>query len=495
MSHLFQTIKKILYTTIKTLVTLEQSGYLAPQVWGTLLIISIAVLIILAQSRILASSAEIDSSDVDISSSAENFHLLNASTPMPGALPLKSAPTAAALYLMELTPLPTPTLPFILHVVQEKETLISIASLYNVTTEAILAANDIRDPTALEIGQSLLIPPQEGLRRPVILHELQPDEDLLSIAAKYGSSLKDILAANPLLDPEAFPVGETIIVPIIFDQPKPAQPAENTDEPIHYTIQTGDIPLTIANQFDVPVEFLLASNEITDSTRLQVGQDIIIPPYEGEAYSFPVILHELVEGNTLLDIAIRYGSSVKDILAVNPDLIPSDLKPGEIVAVPIVFSQPKPTPIPDEIEAAPPVPIESSGLLVDLQQEMLAAINAQRAANGLLPYEPDDQLNQVALEHAQDMVRRQYVSHNTPEGLTVRDRIEAGGINDAFRVGENIQVNTKPRERTVQEALGWFMSSSPHRRGILHQNYNRIGIGIVNGPPEWHTFVLVFAER
>ncbi len=499
MNHAFkQKVKDLLQTILETLTALEQAGYLSPRVWGGLLLLSIAGLIIWApynlpsqadRSGPLATSAPKPSPTVYVPLRGVEVSTIT------DAEPLSSAPTATALLLMDLTPMPSPTPPFILHTVADNETLISIAATYDVTTEAILTANDIRDPTNLVVGDALLIPPSEGLRIPVVLHQIRPEDTLLSIASLYGSSLKDILTANPDIDPDNLPVDQKLIVPMVFNQPKPVSRPDEASEVDAYTVQSGDIPLTIANQFNVPVEFLLASNNITDATRLRVGQELIIPAYEGEYFSYPVVLHEFLEGDTLLSIAIRYGSSVKDILAINPDLVPSAIEPGQIVAVPIVFSQPKPTPEPGREEAPAPAPIEPSGPLVDLQQDMLAAINAERRANGLPSYEPDDQLNMAALKHAQDMVSRQYLAHVTPEGLTVRDRVEVSGLADAFRVGENIQVNTKPREQTVSEALRWFMSSGPHRRGILNQGYNRVGIGIVNGPPEWHTFVIVFAER
>ena len=55
--------------------------------------------------------------------------------------------------------------------------------------------------------------------------------------------------------------------------------------------------------------------------------------------------------------------------------------------------------------------------------------------------------------------------------------------------------NTRPAGESVQFALTWFMNSRPHRANILHPHHNRIGVGIVEGPPGWYTYVLVFAQR
>jgi uncharacterized protein YkwD len=130
-----------------------------------------------------------------------------------------------------------------------------------------------------------------------------------------------------------------------------------------------------------------------------------------------------------------------------------------------------------------------------MEQQMVAAVNAQREAAGLPPYQADPDISKMALDHAQDMIVRGYFGHVTPEGNTLRDRFARAGIKDALMVGEDIQRNTRPASEAVQFALDWFMNSRPHRANILHPQHNRIGVGIVEGRPGFYTFVLVFAER
>jgi LysM repeat protein len=434
-------------------------------------------------------------------------------TPAPPAAAVTPAPAIieplgnlVEVAILKMTPLPqvtatptafptaTPTPIFVFHPVEAGETLISIASKYGITTEALLAANNIRDPANLEVGQDLLIPPKDGLRVPVVPHTVAAGDTLLSIAAKYGSSVKKILAANPQLKADDLPVGKPIAVPVVFTEDKPIVPPEEAGEPVYYTIVEGDTPLAIAQEYDVPVELLLAANEITDPTLLQIGQQLLIPPTEGLTQGVPIILYDLEEGDTLLGIASKFGSSVKDILAVNPELIPSSLEVGQTVAIPVVFAPPRPTPAPQRPRATP-VPIAPPPSLVEMEQQMVAGVNAQRKAAGLPPYQVDEEIAQMALDHAQDMVVRGYFGHITPEGDTLRDRFADADISDVLNVGEDIQRNTRPAGETVQFALNWFMNSRPHRANILHSRHNRIGIGIVEGPPGWYTYVLVFAER
>jgi LysM repeat protein len=227
-------------------------------------------------------------------------------------------------------------------------------------------------------------------------HTVAAGDTLLSIAAKYGSSVKKILAANPQLKADKLPVGKTIAVPVVFTEEKPA-PVKGSDGPVFYTIAEGDTPLAIAQEYDVPVELLLAANEITDPTLLQIGQQLVIPPTEGLTQGVPIILYDLEAGDTLLGLASKFGSSVKDILAVNPNLIPSALKEGETVAIPVVFAPPRPTPAPQQPRATP-VPIAPPPSLVEMEQQMIAGVNAQREAAGLPPYQVDQEIAQMALD-------------------------------------------------------------------------------------------------
>ncbi|MCB0193730.1 MAG: LysM peptidoglycan-binding domain-containing protein [Anaerolineae bacterium] len=406
------------------------------------------------------------------------------------------------------TPTPTPTLQpqitptayFIFHTVEVSETLISIASHYNVTTEELLATNDIRDPNALSEGQQLLIPPDDSVYKgELVPYTIKEGDTLLGIASKYGSSVKAIQVVNPILKSDDIEVDQTIVVPVLFSSIHPINTfvGSGDDDPILYTVEWGDTPLAIAIRHDVPLDILLTVNDIQDPTSLQIGQELVIPVNDELSYSYPVILYELQENDTLVGIASRFGSSVKDILAVNPDLDPGSLEVGQVVAIPVIFAPRKPTPVPPSNRPAgpTPTPMPPPPMLADLQQQMINSINVQRANFGLPPYEIGDGLTAVALAHAQDMVVRGYLAHTNPEGLSPKDRLVNYGFDNMQKVGENIQRNTRPRDSAVDEAVNWFMNSYVHRNGLLNTEYNRIGVGAVEGPAGWFTFVIVFIEQ
>lgn len=124
-----------------------------------------------------------------------------------------------------------------------------------------------------------------------------------------------------------------------------------------------------------------------------------------------------------------------------------------------------------------------------LESEMVAAINAERAAHNLPPYQVDATLSVVARAHAQDMADRDYMSHITPEGKTYVDRLHEAGIEPRWR-GENIALSVSPAEKAVEVTVAWWLDDAPHRRNILHPHHTQIGVGVAQTPDGWYVFVV-----
>lgn len=108
----------------------------------------------------------------------------------------------------------------------------------------------------------------------------------------------------------------------------------------------------------------------------------------------------------------------------------------------------------------------------DLESAMLVMINDERKKHHLRPLAADSAMRNVARAHSEDMFRRGYFSHNTPEGLDPFERMQRANI--SFRVaGENLAISPD-----LDKAFKGLMNSPEHRANILNSEFGRVGIGI-----------------
>lgn len=137
---------------------------------------------------------------------------------------------------------------------------------------------------------------------------------------------------------------------------------------------------------------------------------------------------------------------------------------------PVPKPTPKPTPTP--VPKPAPTPAPNPGGATAAEQQALALLNADRAANGLAPLRANAKLTSLAQYYAQDMINRNFFAHNNPEGQTPFDRMKAWGIRFGY-AGENLAINS-----SVAAAERAFMNSSGHRANILNPKYTQVGIGV-----------------
>jgi uncharacterized protein YkwD len=111
----------------------------------------------------------------------------------------------------------------------------------------------------------------------------------------------------------------------------------------------------------------------------------------------------------------------------------------------------------------------------DLELRMLALVNQERMAARLKPLAPDPELTEVARQHSADMFARGYFAHDTPEGRDPFDRMRAANVR-FVSAGENIALAP-----TIEVAHRGLMNSPGHRANIMHPQFGRLGIGIMDG--------------
>jgi len=123
-----------------------------------------------------------------------------------------------------------------------------------------------------------------------------------------------------------------------------------------------------------------------------------------------------------------------------------------------------------------------------VRDAMLAIVNAARTVEGRPPLVLDPRLNAAAQAHAEDMLRRTFYAHESPEGLLPRRRVEAAGVS-ADVIGENLAAG----QTSVENVMEAWMHSSDHRRNILEPRYTHLGVGLAVGSYE-HKYKVLWVQ-
>ena len=111
----------------------------------------------------------------------------------------------------------------------------------------------------------------------------------------------------------------------------------------------------------------------------------------------------------------------------------------------------------------------------ETERRAFEATNLMRARNRLAPLSWDSDLCRMARAHSEKMARLEFFSHETPEGLRLKDRARAARIR--FQViGENIAYNQGVDDPGTFAVQRWMISSG-HRANILSREFRFSGIG------------------
>ena len=268
------------------------------------------------------------------------------------------------------------------YTVQPGDSLRAIAQAYDVTIDALVAANGLPNPDAIYSGQVLTIPggageataPAEAPPAGATTYTVQPGDTLASIADSYGISVVALMDANGVDDADLVRSGQVLIIPSQAgdttgtgsaqpaDTPAAASsappatamvavaetvavtettaapavtatPSPTPEGPKTYTVQPGDTLASIARAQNISIAALMNANGLTDPDLLRVGQQLILSssaPLSAAASERGQVRYTVKKGETLNQIAARYGLSAVAIARTNnlssPDLISTGME-------------------------------------------------------------------------------------------------------------------------------------------------------------------------
>jgi peptidoglycan DL-endopeptidase LytF len=155
------------------------------------------------------------------------------------------------------------------------------------------------------------------------VYTIKAGNTLYQLAQQFNIPINAIIAFNPGLNPHALRVGQMICMP----QVPSTCPVNN-----FYTIQPGDTIFQIAINYDVSLEALQNFNPGLDPNLISPGQRLCIPPRQSGCPGNNKYV--IGPGETLRSIAQDFTVRPGDILIANPRLRPSEFTTGTTICIP-----------------------------------------------------------------------------------------------------------------------------------------------------------------
>jgi len=158
--------------------------------------------------------------------------LFSSDTPTPTITPRPPTITPSPTLTPPPTETATPQGP-ITYIVEEGDTLWSIAAEYEVDLLLLMSVNNISDSGAISAGDELIIP-APGTERPTatalpeslppgteIVYIVEPGDTLLGIADEFNTTVEAIAEASEIEPDDILGTGQRLIVPVNLVTPTP----------------------------------------------------------------------------------------------------------------------------------------------------------------------------------------------------------------------------------------------------------------------------------
>ena len=189
----------------------------------------------------------------------------------------------------------------IFHTVEAGQSFWAIAVAYQITIKDIETWNNISKESKLQIGQKLFIPGKDtigfatptpqGMIQPAtpdadgkIIHTVQLYNTLSTIAGAYKIPMETILSLNAIQADWPLQIGQKLVIyPGAITPsptPRPLTPIERltpeSDGRYYHTIQNGQTLSWIADLYQVPLDSLMAWNNLNGASIIYPAQKLLL---------------------------------------------------------------------------------------------------------------------------------------------------------------------------------------------------------------------------
>ncbi|MCL1622811.1 LysM peptidoglycan-binding domain-containing protein [Moraxella sp. Tifton1] len=261
----------------------------------------------------------------------------------------------------------TPAIKTMTHKVQAGESLNLLARQYEMSVQELAALNDLEPTQGLFIGQSIKVPAKsetansnkapvrkENTQRNrndgasntnVSNYTVKAGDTLIGIANSLGVGSNDIATLNDFSSNFRLIAGQSIKVPAT----KTTVSRKLNNQPIKYTVKSGDSLTSVASIHNISIDELAAANNLTRTSTLILGKTITIPAATNSSQptkevskptsnnsnaSSKTESYTIQNGDNLTRLAKKYDMSVSDLAKLNGLAANTQLRQGQSIKVP-----------------------------------------------------------------------------------------------------------------------------------------------------------------
>jgi LysM repeat protein len=267
----------------------------------------------------------------------------------PGSTPTPTPTTSAS-------PAPAAPAPVSTYTVVRGDSLSGIASRFGTTTRNLMSINGITNANLIRAGQVLKLssdgvapaapapatpapttpaPAAPAPAASATTYKVVAGDSLSGIASRFGTTTRNLMSLNGIVDANRIRIGQVLniaagaVAPATPapsapapTTPAPSTPAPNASGATSYTVVARDTLSGIASRFGTTSRTLMSLNGLTDANRIRIGQVLTIAgaaaaPAAPASASGATSTYTVVAGDTLSGIAARFGTTSRNLMALN----------------------------------------------------------------------------------------------------------------------------------------------------------------------------------
>ena len=195
--------------------------------------------------------------------------------------------------------------------------------------------NNITNPNLIYVGQVLKIygnnKVQRGNNNFSTTYVVQSGDTLSGIAARFGTTVQELVQLNDISNPNLLYIGEVLKLPVSNSV---KSGASSNQYQTTYVVKSGNTLSGIAARFGTTVQYLARINGISNPNLIYPGQILKIGASGVSAQGGRGTTTYVVKyGDTLSGIALRFGTTVADLVELNDISNPNLIYAGQVLKV------------------------------------------------------------------------------------------------------------------------------------------------------------------